>query len=141
MEKEKRDPCSFLVSKSLCMLVVFSPNSVRMLESTDQKISNTDTFHAVELFCNFAAAGFIVIQKQQPEVFYKKSCSLKFHNIHSKTPVLESLIKKRLQHCLFPVNIAKFLRITTLRTSANSCFCLFQKVGSHSFIHQRNEAF
>ena len=33
-------------------------------------------------------------QKQLPEVFYEKSCSLKFRNIHMKTPVLESLFNK-----------------------------------------------
>ena len=30
------------------------------------------------------------IQKQPPEVFYKKSCSEKFRKIHKKTPVPES---------------------------------------------------
>ena len=29
-----------------------------------------------------------------PEVFYEKSVSYKFHNIHKKTPVLKSLLKK-----------------------------------------------
>ena len=55
-------------------------------------------------------------------MFFKKGVLKKFHNIHRKTPVLESLfskvaglkacnfIKKRLQHRCFPVNIAKFLR-------------------------------
>ena len=37
--------------------------------------------------------------------------SLKFPNIHGKTPVLEFLFnKKKLQHKCLPVNIAKFLR-------------------------------
>ena len=55
-------------------------------------------------------------QKQPTEKFYKKSCSLKFRNIHRKTPLLETnfnevaFIKKRLQHRCFLVNIAKFLR-------------------------------
>ena len=56
-------------------------------------------------------------QKQLPEVFYKKSCSQKFPNIHRKTPVLESLfqkvadlqdcnfIKKRLLHRYFSVMV------------------------------------
>ena len=56
-----------------------------------------------------------------------RSCSLKFRNIHKKTPVLESLfnkvvgreacnfIKKRLQHRCFPMNIAKFLRTPILK--------------------------
>ena len=55
-------------------------------------------------------------------MFYGKSCSEKFHNIHRKRPVLESLfnnaeglnvcniIRKRLEHRCFHVNIAKFLR-------------------------------
>ena len=30
-------------------------------------------------------------QKQPLDVFYRKSCSLQFRNIHRKTPVLESL--------------------------------------------------
>ena len=40
-------------------------------------------------------------QKQPPEVFYKKSCSLKIHKIHKKTSVTE-------KH--FPVDFAKFPR-------------------------------
>ena len=31
------------------------------------------------------------IQKQPPEVFYEERCSYKFHKIHRKTPVPESL--------------------------------------------------
>ena len=33
----------------------------------------------------------IGLQKQPLEVFYEKRCSFKFHNIHRKTPVPESL--------------------------------------------------
>ena len=63
-------------------------------------------------------------QKQLPDMFYKKSCSQQFCNIHRKIPVLQSLfnkakvlkaynfIKKRHQHRFFPVNIAKYLRKT-----------------------------
>ena len=62
-------------------------------------------------------------QKKPPEVFYEKSCSQKFHTIHRKTPVPESLfnkveLKKRLWHRCFPVNFAKFLR-----TLLGDCFC------------------
>ena len=46
---------------------------------------------------------------QPPEVFYKKSCSEKFRNIH---------MKKRLLHSCFPVNIAKFSRTSI---SKNIC--------------------
>ena len=33
----------------------------------------------------------LLVQKQPPEVFYKKTCSQKFHKIHRKTPVPESV--------------------------------------------------
>ena len=48
-------------------------------------------------------------EKQPPEVFYNESYSKKFCNIHRKTPVLESVFKKRLQRRYCPVKIAKFL--------------------------------
>ena len=35
-----------------------------------------------------------LIQKQPPEMFCKKRCSQKFHKIHKKTPVPESLFNK-----------------------------------------------
>ena len=65
-------------------------------------------------------------QKQPPEVFYRKSCSQKFRNIHRKAPVLESpfnrlagfktcnFLKKRLRHRCFNVNTVKFLRTLIL---------------------------
>ena len=34
------------------------------------------------------------VQKQPPEAFCKKMCSWKFHKIHRKTPVPETLLKK-----------------------------------------------
>ena len=33
------------------------------------------------------------VQKQPPEAFCKKMCSRKFHKIHRKTPVPETLLK------------------------------------------------
>ena len=69
---------------------------------------------------------FNFVQKEPPEVFYKKRCSKKFGTIHRKTLVLEflfnkvadlrpqTLLKKRLRHMRFPVNCAKFLRISSL---------------------------
>ena len=60
-----------------------------------------------------------VVQKQPPEVFYKKCYSKKFDNIHRKTPALQSIfnkvaglqvsnfIKKRFQYKCSSVNIAK----------------------------------
>ena len=54
-------------------------------------------------------------QKQPPEVFYTKSFSWKFCNIHRNTIVSDSyldslfFIKNRVQPSCFPVNIVKFL--------------------------------
>ena len=68
-----------------------------------------------------------IIQKSPQEAFYRKSCSWKFRNIHTKTSVLESLFnkvaylracsftKKRLQGRCFPANIVKFLRTSILK--------------------------
>ena len=36
----------------------------------------------------------VYTQKQPPEVFFEKSCSEKFCNIHRKTPVLQFLFNK-----------------------------------------------
>ena len=61
--------------------------------------------------------------KQRFTDAFQKRCFEKFRKIHSRTPVLESLlykiarlttcnlIKSRLQHRSFSVNIAKLLRI------------------------------
>ena len=63
----------------------------------------------------------VILQRQQPEVFYKKNCSQKCCWIYRKTPVSVSFfkwscrpLKRRLQHKCFPVNFAKFLRTLIL---------------------------
>ena len=65
-----------------------------------------------------------LIQKQPPEMFCKKRCSQKFHKIHKKTPVPESLfnkvaglrpatlLKKRLWHRYFKVQPYSYERKT-----------------------------
>ena len=81
------------------------------------------------------------VQKQPPVVFYKNTCSLKFHYIHRKTPVLESLFNKvgGLKPCNvierdintdIPMNIAKFLRAPLLR---NTAFLAATKMGISFF--------
>ena len=53
------------------------------------------------------------VQKQPLADFFQNRCSYKFHNIHRKKPVLESLFNKAtLTQVFFSVNIAKF-SITT----------------------------
>ena len=70
---------------------------------------------------------FSFVQKNPPEVFFKKTCSWELLDIYRKTPVLESLfnkvagikvynfIKEKLQHRCFPMNIGNFLRMPILK--------------------------
>ena len=57
-------------------------------------------------------------------LFYKKSYSSKFHKIHRKTPVLESLfnkvalLKRILWQRSFPLNFVKFLRTAFLQNTS-----------------------
>ena len=100
-------------------------------------------------------SSIIPLQKQPPEVIIKKR-SWKFRNIHRKIPVLESLfnivaddqdcnvIKKRLQHRCFFVNIAKSLRTPILKIICERLllpleeFCNFVYISyGNSHIHTR----
>ena len=80
------------------------------------------------------------IKKQPPQGFCKKGVLKKFHKIHLKTPVLESLfnrvsglrpailLKKKLQHRCFQVNFVKLLRTTFLQNTSIICLTvLFYK--------------
>ena len=80
------------------------------------------------------------IEKQPPEMFFKKRCSKKFRKIHRKTPVPGSLfyrpatlLKMRLWHRCFPMNFAKFLGTPfSLNTSGRlllETFDKFQDIG------------
>ena len=62
-------------------------------------------------------------QKQPPQVFYRKSCSWKIHNIHRKTPALESLLKRDSNTDVFLWISRNFQEHLFWRTSANGCFC------------------
>ena len=87
----------------------------------------------VKLFCsNYRqnpqiTAAVHYFQKQPPEVFCKKMCSLKVCKYHRKIPVLGPVFKscrtwslkfftKKLQHRCFPVKFAKLLRIPILNS-------------------------
>ena len=52
-------------------------------------ISNTEWIMQNESFQTWES-DLPNLQKQPPEVFYKKRCSQKFHKIHRKTPASES---------------------------------------------------
>ena len=62
------------------------------------------------------------VQKQPPEAFCKKMCSWKFHKIHRKTPVPETIFNKvaglSLWYRCFPMNFVKFLRTTFLQNTS-----------------------
>ena len=89
----------------------------------DVFIVNLNRFHTLIYF--FIVNSLLLVQKQPPEVFFKKSCSLKLRNIYRKTPVLGSLfnrglqacnyIKRRLQHWCFLWNLLKLLRTPFLK--------------------------
>ena len=80
------------------------------------------------------------IQKQPPEVFYKKRCSQKFHKNLQENPCARAsfliklqawglrpatLLKKKLWHKYFPVNFVKFLTIPFLhQTNIEKCTLL-----------------
>ena len=64
-------------------------------------------------FWNVWEIYLMYVQKQPPDVFYRKRCSLKFHKIHRRTPVPGSracnFIKKETLSQV-PVNFTKCLR-------------------------------
>ena len=69
-------------------------------------------------------------QKQPPEMFYKKSSSWKFHNIHKKTPASESLFDKIAGFVKRDSNInvsSEYCEHLFWTTSANSCFSTWEK--------------
>ena len=103
-------------------------------------------------YCNYACmiitklkcVDQTIFQKQPPEVFYKKlflpnkrttsfqrlldvytTSSIQLHNIHRKTPVLESLLKKRLQDSCFTGTIAKYLRTPILKNICERLLLMF----------------
>ena len=76
----------------------------------------------------------------------KKGVLRKFHKIHRKTPVPESLLslrpatlfKKRLWHRCFPLNFAKFLRAPFLyNTSGQLILKIYVKISSHKLDQKR----
>ena len=83
---------------------------------------------------------YVQFQKQPPEVFCKKRCSVKFRKFHRKTPALEAIInkgaglqacnfiKQRLQQSYFLVKFAKFLRTPILN---NICERMLLQFFSH----------
>ena len=92
----------------------------------------------MKLFCsNYwqnpqITAAVHYFQKQPPEVFCKKMCSLKVCKYYRKIPVLESVFK--LKHRCFPVKFAKFLRIPIFK---NICerLLLYLHYNSHHHFH------
>ena len=67
----------------------------------------------------------VLLQKQPPEVFCKKTCIQKSLKIHRKKLKPPTLSKKRLWHECFPKNFAKFLRTLFLQNPPDGCFCSY----------------
>ena len=61
-------------------------------------------------------------KKQQPEVFYKKRCSLKFRKIHKKLPVQESLFFLNCRP-----EVGNFIKKATLAQAFSYEFCEISK--------------
>ena len=59
----------------------------------EMHLGSCQTF-MMELSCQLILQKSFMIQKQPPEVLFRKKLFLKFRNIHRKTPVLESLFNK-----------------------------------------------
>ena len=67
------------------------------------------------------------VQKQTPEVFYKKAVLKNFVIFTEKHLCWTLFLIKRLQHGFFPVNIVKFLRMPILRNiRERMLLCVFQ---------------
>ena len=79
--------------------------------------SLTQTFLCAHFFCKLLL--FLCIQKQPPELFYKKGVLKNFAKFTGKDlcQILFSK-KKKLWHRCFPVNFAKFLRILFLQSTS-----------------------
>ena len=109
---------------------------------------STNSLRDEKLYISLHYHSYIMVamasQKQGPEVFYWKRCSLKLRKIHRKTLVPEYLFKqnsrpltcsfikkKNLAQC-FPMNFTKFLRTTFLQ---NSYGWLFLPCGNYGNNH------
>ena len=77
--------------------------------------------------------------KQPPKMFYKKSFSKKFRNIHKKTPVLKSLFIKVAGLKLFSRECCKIFKNTIWRVSANGCFCFCLKIWRSEKVWKRKQ--
>ena len=131
-----RELCWFFsLAKYLVTFAKFSVNSVVSGDSGESTWPLT-FFKSFSTNCpSFSSAKkrFVSNSSSHRRCFVKNICFKKFCNIQRETTVLESLfnkaaclqtcsfIKRRLQHGRFPVNIAKFLRTPTWRTSTNGC--------------------
>ena len=73
----------------------------------------------------FSVTSFMTVQKQPPEVFYKKLFLKIYQNSQEKKPVPGSPFNKVAGRKCFPVNFAKFLITLFLKNTSGGCFCLF----------------
>ena len=96
---------------------------------------------------NFPSVS-LKLQKQPTEVFYKNRCSLKFHKIHRKRFVPESLfnkatgswpttlLKRGFWYRCFPVNFVKFQRISFSQNSSKRLLLKFVLLKYFHMLHE-----
>ena len=72
------------------------------------------------------------VQKQPPEVLYKKVFLMVLQNSEENTCVRVCFLKNRLPHRWFLVNFAKFLRTLFYRTPPGNCLWKVSKCGVFS---------
>ena len=75
------------------------------------------------------------LQKQSPDVFYKKGVLRNFTKFTRKhlcqSPFLKKLQKKRLWHRCFPVDFVKFLITLFSQNTSGDCFCTERIISSY----------
>ena len=85
--------------------------------------------HHTTKFSSLGISVLLSYQRESPEgALWKGVLSYKFHKIHRKSPVSESLfLLKRLWRRCFPVNFVKMLRTRFLQNTSSGYFCLIYK--------------
>ena len=110
--------------------------------------------HKVKLFCmkyfqtfmmkaNVTFCTKAVLEVVTRGVLEEKVFSKILQNSQENAWRLATLLKKRLWHRCFPVNVAKFLRTRFLQNTSGGCFCVLSFSGSNytfvDYLYQSSE--
>ena len=122
----------YLIIRQVLQTCGISKNYLRPLWLGSQRVKrlqNSESQSTITLVnsCSSTFLSFYTELQRIEAVDQKcsvKTCFWKFHKIHRKAPVLDSLfliktlLKKRLWHRCIPVNFAKFLRTTSFQNTS-----------------------